>query len=53
VTSEVAPPISKCAGQSYESVDTFSDSLAQSFQRLWLMISSCAKMFAGVGLKGF
>jgi len=45
-----ARPTSKCAALLYGSADTFSDSLAQSFQTLWSIIASCAKMSAQTGL---
>jgi len=48
-----ARPTSKRVGQSYESADAFSDSLAQSFQTLWPIIASCAKLLAGAGLKRY
>ena len=53
MTSEIGATTSKCAGQSYGSADTFSDSLAQSFQKLWSIIASCAEILVQAGLTGW
>jgi len=50
MTSEVGATYLKMFGAVLRIRGSLQDSLAQSFQKLWLMIASCAKILAGAGL---